>query len=161
MLREPFRRKNRPPNAEDDESLDSLMSRRFGDEFARILGSSLVHGIYAADSRKLSVRAALPPFWVAENRGNGSIVRGVLKSSKAQSPLENKEIYETGGLEVYLKRTSVFSFRDGLQTLPDAIAQVLETSPNVEIRREFDVTQIIPSNEFVKVCLIPFISFVC
>jgi len=35
---------------------------RFGETFARGFGSVLVHGIYATDSRKLSVRAAFPVY---------------------------------------------------------------------------------------------------
>lgn len=61
-----------------DESLDSFLSRRFSPEFARTFGSALVHGIYAADSRKLSVRAAFPGVWKAEERGNGSVLWGML-----------------------------------------------------------------------------------
>ncbi|GJJ15112.1 hypothetical protein Clacol_009387 [Clathrus columnatus] len=150
VLREPFRKKNRPSGAEHDESLDSLMSRRFGNEFARILGSSLVHGIYAADARKLSVKTALPPLWMAENRGNGSIIRGVVKSRKTEYPLV-KETYDTGGLETFLKNVSVFSFKDGIQMLPDAITKVLETNPNVDIRTSVKVTKLLPSTKCIEI----------
>jgi oxygen-dependent protoporphyrinogen oxidase len=53
--------------------------RRFGEPFARTFGSAMVHGIYAADSRILSVRAAFPTLWDAEEKGGGSIIRGLLR----------------------------------------------------------------------------------
>ena len=55
VVREALRRSNRLEPFED-ESLASLMERRFGSEFERNFVSALVHGIYAADSRLLSSR---------------------------------------------------------------------------------------------------------
>jgi hypothetical protein len=54
VLSEPFARANTPAD-DSDESVDAFFTRRFGATFARTLGSALVHGIYAADSRELSV----------------------------------------------------------------------------------------------------------
>lgn len=77
ILQEPLRKSNRHPIKEDDESAYSLVARRFGDRFAREYFSAIVHGIYAADSRSLSVRAAFPFLWEAERRGGGSVLRGL------------------------------------------------------------------------------------
>lgn len=38
----------------------------------------MVHGIYAANARSLSARAAFPFLWEAERRGQGSIIRGLV-----------------------------------------------------------------------------------
>ncbi|KLO06994.1 Protoporphyrinogen oxidase [Schizopora paradoxa] len=116
----------------EDESVDEFMSRRFGDRFARIMGSALVHGIYAADSRVLSVRAAFPTLWDAEERGKGSVVRGFLrKRSSTSTPLQ---AYDVGDLSERMKGVSAFSFRGGMETLPHALATNVRAKQNVTIR---------------------------
>ncbi|KAF8586608.1 Protoporphyrinogen oxidase [Ramaria rubella] len=143
VIREVFRGANRSQTPEEDESFDSLMSRRFGPEFARVLGSALVHGIYAADSRKLSIRSAMAAVWDAETRGSGSVVKGFYRSRSIGKPAE-KEEYEVGELEKFLKDAAVYSFRDGLQSLTDAIKNKLESISRVEIKTDIEVNDIQP-----------------
>jgi oxygen-dependent protoporphyrinogen oxidase len=128
VLLEPFKKANR--NLENrDESVDSFFTRRFGATFARTFGSALVHGIYAADSRKLSVRAAFPAILDAEQRGMGSLVRGMLFTSKKKA----EESYELGKVEEMMQGVSVYSFRDGMETLTRALETTLRAAPNVHI----------------------------
>lgn len=134
VLSEPFRPLNRSRDIKD-ESLDAFMTRRFGEPFARIFGSALVHGIYAADSRKLSVRAAFPSLWTAEERGWGSIVRGFLRPYLDSS---QKNDYDIGGISQLLKGVSVYSFRDGMQALTSALEHYLSSQSNVSILRSTD-----------------------
>lgn len=85
ILREPFRRpNNKLSNDDDDESVYSLVARRFGDRFAREYLTSIIHGIYAADARALSVRATFPSLWNAERQGRGSILRGFIRNAISQ-----------------------------------------------------------------------------
>ena len=129
---------------DDDESVDSFFSRRFGDAFARTLGSALVHGIYAADSRLLSLRAAFPQLRASEARGKGSVIWGELGppawfgsktdgDDKAQGGQE-----EEGGdreWEAQLRRTAaLFSFREGMETLVRGLVGALQGFPNVALR---------------------------
>lgn len=128
VLLEPFKRANRKLE-NGDESVDSFFTRRFGASFARTFGSALVHGIYAADSRKLSVRAAFPAILDAEQRGMGSLVRGMLIPSKKKA----EEPYELGKIEEMMRGVSVYSFRDGMETLTRALETTLRATPNIEI----------------------------
>ncbi|CAA7264307.1 unnamed protein product [Cyclocybe aegerita] len=146
ILREPFRRSNRPPNAED-ESLDSFLSRRFGETFARTFGSALVHGVYASDSRKLSVRAAFPSLWEAENRG-GSVVRGFLIPSRTKTLDDD---YALGTMVDRMRGVSVFSFRDGMTTLTDALEARLRTTSNVTILSGTNVTAMKPGGNYFEI----------
>ncbi|KAF5369051.1 hypothetical protein D9758_002944 [Tetrapyrgos nigripes] len=130
VLKEPLRRANRPKGI-TDESLDSFMTRRFGASFARLFGSALVHGIYAADSRKLSVRAAFPSLWTAEERGWGSMVRGLLMPGKSSKPQLGD--YELGDIQDMMKGVSVFSFRDGMSTIINALEERVKQNPAVRI----------------------------
>lgn len=139
VLREPFRPANRPRDIKD-EPLDAFMTRRFGEPFARTFGSALVHGIYAADSRKLSVRAAFPSLWTAEERGWGSVVRGILRPS-ARNLLQKRD-YDLGEIPRLLRDASVYSFRDGMQTLTNALERNLSHQTNVRILRNTSVTSL-------------------
>ncbi|KAL0068075.1 oxygen-dependent protoporphyrinogen oxidase [Marasmius tenuissimus] len=147
VLREPFKWGNRPAGIQD-ESFDSFMSRRFGPSFARTFGSALVHGIYAADSRKLSVRAAFPSLWNAEERGLGSVVRGMVLPSKTSPPLED---YNTGDVPDLVKDISVFSFKDGLGTITDALVRYLQKQPNVRLLADTSVERLDMAGGLIQV----------
>jgi oxygen-dependent protoporphyrinogen oxidase len=138
VLREPFRRSNRPKDIKD-ESLDAFMTRRFGEPFARTFGSALVHGIYATDSRNLSVRAAFPSLWAAEERGWGSVIRGFLRPSAPSLSLQDYELGETPQL---MRGVSVYSFRDGMQAITNALERHLSDRSNVLILRNTCVTSL-------------------
>ena len=123
---------NRP--TVEDESVDAFFTRRFGPEFARIFASALVHGMYAADSRKLSLRAAYPMLRNTEAHGGGSVVWGALKP-KPKRPVDDSSPYELGSsLPELMKDAAVYNFKDGLSTLPNALAKALKSRSNVEIR---------------------------
>jgi len=133
VAREPFRGWNRPSEIED-ESVDSFLTRRFGSEFARIFGSALVHGIYAADSRELSVRAAFPSFWEAEEHGRGSLVTGFLKPSRASATADvNSTPYQLGDVEELMRGVSVYSFSQGIGALVNALVRELRSHRNVRL----------------------------
>ncbi|KZT36172.1 Protoporphyrinogen oxidase [Sistotremastrum suecicum HHB10207 ss-3] len=135
----------RPPNRgqsskeQDDESVDSFLSRRFGDDFARVMGSALVHGIYAADSRILSIRSAFPSLWKAHIRGTGSVARSMLLRPflpKEKDEGTPKAEYELGDTEEFMKGVSVFSFVNGIQDLTTGLAKRLDEMPNVAIKND-------------------------
>ncbi|KAG7448718.1 Protoporphyrinogen oxidase [Guyanagaster necrorhizus] len=146
ILREPFRQANRAHGSQD-ESFDSFMTRRFGKDLARTLGSALVHGIYAADSRKLSVRAAFPLLWEAEERGWGSVILGLLRSSQEEDLAD----YEMGDIPRNMNGVSVFSFRNGMSTLTDALKNYLVQQPNVKILSDTPVTSLDVSETKIQI----------
>ena len=127
------------PREVPDESVDAFLTRHFGVQFAQSFGSALVHGIYAADSRILSVGAAFPALCLLEENGGGSVVRGAIKEMlSALGPTSNAntsspESYELGSVPRLMKGVSVYSFRDGMQTLTDAMVEYLGRQPHVEI----------------------------
>ena len=122
----------------DDESVDSFLARRFGDTFARTLGSALVHGIHATDSRALSVRAAFPALCALESRGKGSVVWGALGPPAwfGNNVQEEEEGWEGDGeWEARLRaEAALFSFREGVETLVRALVGALRGLPNVALR---------------------------
>lgn len=127
------------------------MTRRFGPIFARTFGSALVHGIYAADSRQLSVRAAFPSLWAMEDRGWGSVVRGALLPDTASPRVD----YDVGDIPNMMKNVSVYSFADGISTLTGALATRLQNQPNVEILCDTPISSLgVAENGLLEVILL-------
>lgn len=106
-------RHSRPPAG--DESVASFVRRKFGAEILDRLVAPFVSGIYAGDPERLSLRAALPKLHEFEAQ-QGSILRGALKSRPAKGT----------------PRPGLCSFRDGMGTLPHALAARLGDSLLVE-----------------------------
>ena len=102
-------RHSNPPA--DDESIAAFVRRKFGDELLNRLVAPFVSGVYAGDPERLSLRAAFPKIHELETQ-YGSVLRGAMKSRPAKGA-------PRGGL---------CSFRDGMETLPRAIAARLGDS---------------------------------
>lgn len=85
LAQEYFIRKRESPA---DESLESFVVRRMGQEVYDRLVQPLIGGIYTADPKKLSVQATLKQF-VQMERDHGSLIRGMRK--RVQSSGEGKE----------------------------------------------------------------------
>jgi len=102
-------RRSQPPI--DDESIAAFVRRKFGDELLSRFVAPFVSGVYAGDAERLSMRAAFPKIYEFEMQ-YGSALRGAIKSRPAKGA-------PRGGL---------CSFRDGMETLPRAIAARLGNS---------------------------------
>ncbi|KAH8829326.1 hypothetical protein DL96DRAFT_1462413 [Flagelloscypha sp. PMI_526] len=112
-------------------------------QFRMYVGSALVHGVYAADSREVSTRSAFTSLWDMAVSGKGSLSRGLvrrtfqsfLQSQMAFRSAASEVQYEVGDVERLMvnENTSVYSFKDGMETLPLAMKAWLENQPNVQI----------------------------
>jgi oxygen-dependent protoporphyrinogen oxidase len=112
LLREPFVRRADP---EADESLAAFVRRRLGDEFLDYAVNPFVAGVYAGTPEALSVRSAFPRLHRLEQE-YGSLIRGaVLGARKRRKSAETSK-----------SNARLFSFRNGLQTLVDALGSALE-----------------------------------
>jgi oxygen-dependent protoporphyrinogen oxidase len=105
VLRDVFGRSVPPAN---EESVGAFVRRKFTTELLERLVGPFVSGIYAGDPEKLSLRAAFPQLYDAESQA-GSIVRGLVRLGK---PIKQTE----------RSRRTVFSFRDGNETLVHTLA---------------------------------------
>ncbi|CBQ68909.1 conserved hypothetical protein [Sporisorium reilianum SRZ2] len=143
----------------EDESVDSFVSRRFGKPLAENLLSAVIHGIYAGDTRKLSVRAVLPFLWDAE-RTHGSVLRSMLpaKRNKRHRALPEPEAAVKAAKEERLKQVeaqlgnevvdsfkaiSVYSFPEGVQELTQALESRLAEIENVRVSKGDAVQSIV------------------
>jgi oxygen-dependent protoporphyrinogen oxidase len=103
-LREPWIERAR---GQEDESLADFVTRRFGATVLRNFVAPLVSGIYAGDAARLSARAVFPQL-VDWERKNGSVLRGLIGSARRAPKPRVRRLLAT--------------FREGLQTLPLALA---------------------------------------
>lgn len=110
LLREPFVSRGA---AADEETVAAFVRRRLGAELFHYAADPFVAGVYAGDPEALSMPAAFPRLHALEQT-HGSLLRGQLAAARAR-----KQQGETTG------RPRSFSFRQGMQTLPEALARHL------------------------------------
>lgn len=111
VLREPFV----PPRRDGvEESIADFVRRRLNREFLDHAIDALVAGIYAGDPEKLSVQQAFPKLAALEAR-YGSLVKGQIFGARERK--------QRG--EIAKDRAPKFSFDEGLQVLPDTLAERL------------------------------------
>jgi oxygen-dependent protoporphyrinogen oxidase len=148
LLGEPWRARS-PAAAE--ESVAQFVERRLGREFLDYAVNPLVGGVYAGDPRRLSVRHAFPKLHALEQK-HGSLLRGALRQRNT-----------SGG-----PKGRIFSFPDGLEELPRALAAALGgamrlSDPVEVVRRTRDGWEIVTAaggethagDFFAVVCALP------
>uniref|UniRef100_A0A0D6QX14 Protoporphyrinogen oxidase n=1 Tax=Araucaria cunninghamii TaxID=56994 RepID=A0A0D6QX14_ARACU len=108
-----------PPGRE--ESVEEFVRRNLGDEVFERLIEPFCSGVYAGDPAKLSMKAAFGRVWRLEEKG-GSIIGGTIKTIQERkntpSPPRDPRLPKPKG-------QTVGSFKKGLTTMPNAIANRL------------------------------------
>uniref|UniRef100_A0A8C1MM60 Protoporphyrinogen oxidase n=1 Tax=Cyprinus carpio TaxID=7962 RepID=A0A8C1MM60_CYPCA len=100
---------------EEDESVHAFVSRRLGSELANIAIDSLCRGVFAGDSRQLSVRSCFPLLYEAE-RSRGSIVLGMLMGSGGPKVVPS-DLAKRASTESWTQ----WSLKRGMQAFPEAL----------------------------------------
>lgn len=105
-----------PKKGDEDETIGDFVRRRFGREALDRVAQAMLGGIYTGDPDRLSLQATMPRFAELEKK-YGSVTRGLMASSHNKS----SKLTQASG-----PRYSLFmSFRQGMQTLPSALAAAL------------------------------------
>jgi oxygen-dependent protoporphyrinogen oxidase len=109
---------------DSDESVWNFAARRLGSEFADRLIHPMVLGVFAGDAKRLSLPAAFPIMAELE-RDHGSLVRAQIARARAR---------RRGVLPP--RRSTLCSFREGIQSLPRALARRggFETRVRAEVK---------------------------
>lgn len=102
-----------------EESIADFARRRFGPEVLEYVVNPFVTGIYAGDPEQLSVRYAFPKFYELEQQ-YGSLIKAQRKSRKTRQEMSTSPAPSETSFS-----GTIFSFRGGMQTLPDALRQRL------------------------------------
>ncbi|XP_022271126.1 protoporphyrinogen oxidase isoform X2 [Canis lupus familiaris] len=120
-----------PRGKDPDETVHSFAQRRLGPEVASLAMDSLCRGVFAGNSRELSVRSCFPSLFQAE-QSHRSVLLGLLlgAASSGHSPRPDSALIRQARAE----RWSQWSLRGGLETLPQALNTYL-TSRGVSVLR--------------------------
>ena len=97
-------------NSNDDESVKSFFTRRFGSHIESTFVGPFVSGIWAGDSDSISVRSAFPSIWESEIQGKSILFNKLFSSKKRE------------------KKPQLISFDGGLQTLIDKLVSQFNSS---------------------------------
>lgn len=97
-----------------DESVAAFFARRVGVDITQQFVDPFVSGVYAGDPDQLSIRAAFPRMWEAEQRG-GSLLRGFLTTPRPKRAKGEQR-----------PKSEMFNFVRGLSTWTEALGKALE-----------------------------------
>lgn len=114
LLKEPF-----VGRSEDgyNQSIAEFVERRLGKEFLDYAIDPFVSGVYAGDPTKLSVKSAFPKLYRLEEL-YGGLIMGMIKGARERKR-RNEESKQSA---------KMFSFKNGMQSFPSAIAKKLEAN---------------------------------
>lgn len=96
----------------ESESLADFVLRRLGREFLDYAISPFVSGVYAGDPARLSVKHAFPKLYALEQE-YGSLIKGAILGARKRKKRK----------EVSKKDARMFSFDNGMETLPKRLAE--------------------------------------
>ncbi len=107
------------------QSISQFVTRRLGREFLDYAVNPFVAGVFAGNPENLSVKSAFPKLYHLEE-AYGGLIKGLIKGAK-----ERRKRAETSK-----QSARMFSFKDGMQALPKAIAARLGETVKVNCRVE-------------------------
>lgn len=162
IAKEPFQVLNKTNH---DESVEAFLNRRFGSTMLsdKIL-SAILHGIYAGDVAKLSIKSVFPRLKEMEIK-EGSIIRHMVSSlikyvTNKEKRKHVKQLPEV--LKQYENRVSksdrlqtlwkslrgypIVSFRDTLEFFPKLLTKELHKVPNINIKYNSKITELDPES---------------
>src|SRR5262249_43486994 len=119
VLREPLVRSKSPAS----ESVRDFFTRRIGKQAHDRIVAPALTGIYAGNTANLSMAAVFPKI-IEMERGHGSLAAAFLKS------LGGKKKPATAATDRPKPKGAVFSFADGVETLPRRLAEQLRIEYN-------------------------------
>lgn len=114
LLREPF---ISAWDNREEENLAHFVRRRLGDEFLDYAINPFVAGVYAGSPDSLSVKHAFPKLYELEQR-YGSLIKGQIFGARERKKREETE----------KTKARLFTFKNGLQALPQRMAEQLGAS---------------------------------
>ena len=131
-----------------DESVTSFFNRRFGSpDVTNNIISALMHGIYAGDIDKLSVKSLFPALWDGEQKDRSVLLNLILRHTEVPGyvrdivaqlePLPRPNVWST-----LRESAATYTFKDGMQTIPNSLKVWLKTRPNHNFRMGEKVTRV-------------------
>ena len=146
VLGEPFA-KEAPPAAED-ESVHAFATRRIGRQAADVLVDAMVSGVFAGDSRRLSLRSTFPKMHAMESK-HGSLFKAMKALGRARREARRHgETVADGGPAG--PGGHLTSFGNGFETL---VAALLAALPEDSVRTGARVAEIARADDVWRIAL--------
>lgn len=117
-----------PPGDGNDESIYQFVCRRLNVQLAEEIFDPFVTGIFAGDIRNLSIQACFP-IMSSWEREHGGLIKGLLATRKKQ-----KKSADGSPFIQKMLKTSLFSFRGGMQTLTNKLEEKLRS--HIQLNKE-------------------------
>ena len=111
LMREPFVGKSKEGYYQ---SIAEFVTRRLGKEFLDYAINPFVAGVYAGRPEELSVKSAFPKLYALEEK-YGGLITGTIRTIRKRKKSS----------EVSKQSAKMFSFKDGMRVLPEAITKKL------------------------------------
>ena len=126
MMKEPFIGKSLDGY---NQSIAEFVTRRLGQEFLDYAINPFVAGVYAGNPEDLSVKSAFPKLYALEEEYGGLILGTIRSIRKRKKRKEQSK-----------QSAKMFSFKDGMKVLPEAIKtslgnRVKLSAPVISIKR--------------------------
>jgi oxygen-dependent protoporphyrinogen oxidase len=114
----------RRKNLDEDEALSSFVRRRLGQEILDVLAEPLIGGIHASDPDTMSLASTFPRFLKME-KDDRSLIMAMMKSKKKMAKMMKDKPAPDPSAPPKKRWTMFVSFKNGMQTLTDAMAKAL------------------------------------
>ncbi|KAI9293880.1 hypothetical protein K502DRAFT_325103 [Neoconidiobolus thromboides FSU 785] len=152
VIKEIFQKK-----VEKDESIEEFITRRFNKDIANNLISAMVHGIYAGDTKDLSITNTFKILKDYELK-YGSIVLGILNDmvSSGQTEIDNKLLQlkeKDDRLFNIYKSCSMYSFDGGIEQLSIKLLRELNNFKGFSIAYNSNINDININDQECKIKL--------
>lgn len=112
LIKEPFIKSL----SHEKETIAEFTKRRLGQEFLDYAIDPFVAGVFAGEPESLNVKTAFPKLYELE-QNHGGLIKGALKSARARRKSKEKS----------KQSAKTISFKNGMQTLTDAICKKLDS----------------------------------
>lgn len=107
-----------------DQSIHEYFNTRFGSFVSDVMINAMISGIFAGDSKKLSINSCFPIIREIEKRGYGSVVCGMfIPDSNKYKDRKNNMSLLSKNAQAVINESNTISFVDGMKTLTDALEQ--------------------------------------
>jgi oxygen-dependent protoporphyrinogen oxidase len=135
---------------DSDETIHAFFSKHFSTRTADEFISAIVAGIFAGDTRSLSVKSCFPDFYNLTQTGYGSLVRGLLVSSFNTNNNNTKTIVQdlkkSSPIVNNILNSSSFTFSNGLADFIELLQDNIRSEfPNVDIELNEQVIKLQPT----------------
>jgi len=130
-----------PMRQTEDESIASFFKRRLGDQWVKRLIDPFTLGIYAGDCERLSLQSCFPNFDAWERQG--SLFKGAWQKAAV--------VEASAWVQSFCKQP-LFSFKNGMETLPRALAMQLKECLHYQqdIQAIYDKSVLLKTGEEIR-----------